>query len=143
MAQLDINSISKVMRDIDVCMMTTKAKNGRMESRPMSNNRQVDYNGDSYFFTHEHCSAATEIEADSQVNLSYIHPGANDGKSIYISITGDASLIRDKDEIKNHWVKDIETWFKDGIDTPGLVMIHVKARFIKHWQGFEECELVL
>jgi len=45
--------LSEKMRDIDFCMLTTHGANGAIASRPMSNNREVDYDGDSWFFTYE------------------------------------------------------------------------------------------
>ena len=142
MSTLTLKDISKFMRDIDICMMATKTASGAMESRPMSNNRQVDYNGDSYFFANDDCSAVQEIQADPQVNLSLTHEPTL-GKNVYISITGKGQLVRDRAEMKKHWVKDVEVWFEDGLDTPGLIMIHVKAQRIKYWQGTEEGELSL
>lgn len=143
MTKLALKDISEIMRDIDICMMGTKTFEGALESRPMSNNREVEYNGDSYFFAHGDCSAAKEIEKDPQVNLSFVRPNGIFSKSLYLSITGKAALIRDKEVMKKHWVKDVEIWFKDGIDTPGLVLIHVHARHIKYWNGTEEGELSL
>src|SRR4051812_46479202 len=46
-----LSDISEKMRDIDFCMLATHASNGTIASRPMSNNREVDYDGDSWFFT--------------------------------------------------------------------------------------------
>ena len=143
MAKLSLKEISAAMRHIDICMMTTKTGAGDLESRPMSNNREVDYNGDSYFFAYDHSSAAKELGITPDVNLAYTHEPAIIGKSMYISVTGKARLVHDREEMKKHWVKDVENWFKDGLDTPGLVMIHVKAARLKYWHQYEEGELIL
>ena len=34
-------------------------------------------------------------------------------------------------------------WFKDGIDTPGLVLIEVAAKRIHYWDGMDEGEVKL
>lgn len=141
MGDLTLKDISEKMKDIDICMMSTRNASGGIEARPMSNNREVDYNGDSYFFADGGCSAAQEIEKDPVVGLSFIDEPAIMGKSFYLSVTGKADLIRDKEVFKKHWVKDLEIWFKDGIDTPGLVLIHVKASSLKYWNGMTEGEL--
>ncbi len=143
MTQLTLKDISKLIRDIDVCMMTTVTSGEALESRPMSNNKEVDYDGSSYFFSLDKFSAVQEIEADAQVNLAYVRQDSLFSKSAYISVTGKAQLIRDKAEFKKHWMKDVEVWFKDGIDTPGLVLIRVDAQRIKYWNGTEEGEVSL
>ena len=142
MSDLTLKEISEKMRDIDICMMTTKKSSGEVEARPMSNNREVEYDGDSYFFAHGNCSAAEEIEADPRVGLSFVHKPVL-GHSFYLSVTGTAKLIRDRAEMEKHWVKDLEIWFEDGLDTPDLVMINVKARTLKYWNGMTEGEVNL
>ena len=51
MADKDLKDIGETMRDIDFCMMTTRRGDGGMSARPMSNNRDVDYSRDSFFFS--------------------------------------------------------------------------------------------
>lgn len=143
MGNLSLRDISGAMRDIDICMLTTKTAMGALESRPMSNNRDVDYDGESYFFAHGDCSAAREIGTNPEVNLSYIHKGGLLGKDMYISVTGKAKIIRDRARMERHWVKDLEVWFEDGIDTPNLVMIQVKAERIQYWKDYKEGEINL
>lgn len=138
---LTLEDISKTMRHIDLCMLTTKKTDGALESRPMSNNKQVDYDGDSYFFTTADSSAAREIEADPQVNIAFTQLPSLISGGFFLSVTGKAELIDDKAEFQKHWVKDIEAWFKDGIDTPGLRLIKVKAKVLKYWHNYEEGEL--
>lgn len=143
MGNLTLRNISEAMRDIDICMMTTRTAMGALESRPMSNNREVDYDGESYFFANDDCSAVREIGTNPEVSLSYIHNGGLLGTNMYISVSGKAKLIRDRARMERHWVKDLEAWFKDGIDTPGLVMIQVKAEHIKYWKDYKEGEINL
>lgn len=143
MTQMSLRDISDAMKQIDICMMTTKTASGALESRPMSNNREVAYDGDAYFFADGSSSAAREIEADAEVCLSFQHEPALLGKPLYLSVTGKGRISRDREEMKQHWVKDVEMWFKDGIDTPGLVLIHVKATRIKYWKDYQEGEVRL
>ncbi|MBY0406635.1 MAG: pyridoxamine 5'-phosphate oxidase family protein [Rickettsiales bacterium] len=59
------------------------------------------------------------------------------------SVEGAAELIHDKAEFAKHWVKDLEFFFKDGIDTPSLTLIHVEAHRITYWDGWEEGRISL
>lgn len=143
MSQLNLQDISKIMRDLDLCMLTTKTSDGGLESRPMSNNRKVDYDGDNWFFTDGASSAAQDIAANPQVNVAFSREPGLLTKPVFLSVAGTADLVHDRAEFEKHWDKDIEAWFKDGIDTPGLTLIHVSATSIKYWNGYEDGELRL
>ena len=138
MATLSLGAIAKHLRDIDICMMVTSSRRGSFNSRPMSNNRDVRYKGDMYFFTYQDTRKIRDIESNAQVSLNF--QGKND---LYISIAGKAKLIRNKNSFADHWNKSLDQWFPQGIDTPGMVLIHVKSRRVAYWQRDKEGELKL
>jgi general stress protein 26 len=110
----------------------------------MSNNGKVEYQGDSFFFAYDSTRTATDIMRDPKVGLSYQGSGSLFGKPpIFIAIEGDASLIRDKQALESKWSPDLERWFPQGIDTPGIVMIKVSASRIHYWDGSDEGEVVI
>ena len=134
--------IAKTMRDIDFTMLSTRAPNGAIGARPMSNNRDVDYDGDSYFFTTEDTQMVADITRDPQVGLALqAKAGLLHMRPFFVAIEGMAALIRDKAAFEQHWNKDLERWFADGVDTPGLVLIHVHAGRIHYWDGEDEGEI--
>lgn len=141
MSKLTLKDVSDAMKSVDICMMTTSGDG--LVSRPMSNNRDVDYSGDSYFFTEASADVVRELEAEPDVNLSYVHTPALIGKSLYLSVSGKADLVRDPVQMEKHWVPDLDAWFKDGVRTPGLTMIHVKADSVKYWQGEDNGEVTV
>jgi general stress protein 26 len=51
MAEMTLSDIAEKMRDIDIAMLSTHTDGGIIASRPMSNNRDVEFDGDSYYFT--------------------------------------------------------------------------------------------
>lgn len=140
---MNLSDISEVMRSIDICMMTTRASDGSLESRPMSNNKDVDYRGDSYFFTLNDTRVVRDISRSPQVCLAYDGRDGLFGKHFYISIDGEATLITDKATMKSHWIPALEAWFENGLDTEGLTMIKVQAHHIRYWKGMEEGEITL
>ena len=56
---------------------------------------------------------------------------------------GSATLSKDKEAFRDHWSKDLELWFKDGIDTEGLTLILVRAQRIHWWDKGAEGEIAL
>lgn len=134
-----LKHIAKAMKDIDFAMLNTHTKDGQIGARPMSNNRQVEYDGDSYYFTREDCLMVDDIKRDPKVGLSYQGAQSSNGApGIFISIEGKAEIVRDKGEFKKHWVDELERWFKDGIDTDGMVMLHVHSTRAAYWDGENE-----
>ena len=146
MTELTLKDISEKLKDLDICMMTTVTADGDLESRPMSNNREVEYDGDSWFFTYAHKDVAKELQANPAINLAYSHkpllPHVT-GNHLYISIIGEGRISTDRAEMEQHWTKELNVWFKDGIDTPGIALIHVKAKRIRYWDGWDEGEVAV
>jgi general stress protein 26 len=144
MSDLKLEDISEKLRDIDFAMLSTRTPSGAIAARPMSNNRQVDYDGDNYFFTCDHHGSVKDIENDANVGLGYqAKSGALGMKPFFIAIEGQAELIRDKAQFAQHWTKGLDSWFKEGIDTPGLTLIKVHATRVHYWDGYDDGEIVL
>jgi general stress protein 26 len=140
--QLTLDHVAEAMQGIDIAILSTHAPNGQIASRPMSNNGDVKYDGTSYFFSNESAGCVSDIQRDSSVALGYSSEGFF-GASVYVAVEGTAKIIRDKGSFKSHWNPDVEAWFEDGIETPGLVLLEVKASRIKVWERDNEQELVL
>jgi len=139
MAKMTIKDLAKKIADIDFTMLVTKAADGQIAARPMSNNGDVEYDGDSWFFAFEDTNAVKEIEADPRVALTLQGKGGLLGKPpIFIAVEAKAELIRDKAVFEEHWQSELERWFKQGVDTPGLVLIKAHASRITYWDGEEE-----
>lgn len=141
---LTLAQLSEKMKSIDFAMLATHTDGGAIGSRPMSNNREVDYNGDAWFFADDSTRMVGDIAANPQVNLSYQGSSGLLGlRPLFLAIEGHASLIRDKAQFADHWTKGLERWWPEGIDTPGLVLIKVTGRRAHYWDGEEDGELVL
>ena len=136
--------LSKAMREIDFAMLSTHTDGGAIAARPMSNNQQVDYDGDSYYFTMQDTRTVADIERDPQVSLSFLGKSGMLGmRPFFVAVEGHADLVRDKTALEERWSPDLDRWFERGIDTPGLVMIHVRAGRVHYWDGEDEGEVSL
>ena len=144
MTDRTLADIAEKMRDLDFCMLATRTSGGAIASRPMSNNRQVDYDGDSWFFTCDDARMVDEIAADPRVGLTFQgKAGMLRMRPFFLAIEGRAELIRDKGRFAAHWTSGLDRWFKQGIDTPGLVLIRVRGERAHYWDGGDEGELML
>ncbi|WP_200879700.1 pyridoxamine 5'-phosphate oxidase family protein [Palleronia rufa] len=146
---MTLEDVAEAMRNIDFGMLSTKTEGGGVASRPMSNNREVAYAGDSYFFSDEDTRTVDDIKRDPNVAVTYKgSPVAGVAEvmgkpPLFLAMEGKAELIRDKAAFERHWAPDMERYFGQGIDTPGLVFIKVHAERIHYWDGEDEGEIVL
>jgi len=138
MSNKSLADIAERIKEIDFAMLTTVASDGGIASRPMSNNQDVEYDGDSYYFTSDEADMVSEIAANSNVGLTFHGEGA-----FFIAVAGHAELIRDKVAFEEHWTSDLDEWFEDGVDTPGLVLIKVHADRLHYWDGEDSGEIVV
>ena len=137
--------ISDAMKDIDFCMLVSRAQDGSLGGRPMSNNREVAYEGTNWFFSTDDTRTVEDIGRDPSIGLTFSGKAGLKGlvgaPGLFIHIEGEARLVRDKAAFEEHWTKDLDRWFEQGVDTPGLVLIEVPAKRIHYWDGEDEGEV--
>lgn len=135
MKKASLETLAKKMKGLDFCMMITQDGRNSYHSRPMSNNGKVEYDGVSWFFTYEDSNKVKQIEADQKVNLIY-----QTDDMLFIECYGHASIIKRKSILEEKWVDDLNRWFPQGLDTPGICLIKVEAKRIQFWHKEEEGE---
>jgi general stress protein 26 len=139
--------ISEAMKDIDFCMLVSRAADGSLGGRPMSNNREVEYEGTSRFFTCDDARMVEDIERDPSVGLTYQGKagilGVVGKPGLFVHVQGEARVVIDKAKFAEHWTPGLDRWFKQGVDTPGLTLLEIEARRIHYWDGEDEGEVKL
>ncbi|AWM00016.1 pyridoxamine 5'-phosphate oxidase family protein [Bradyrhizobium amphicarpaeae] len=143
MDKTELAEIAKDMAGIDIAILSTHTDNGEIANRPMSNNGDVSYDGTSYYFAYEQTRTVSDIQRNPKVALGFSSEAGLFSEGIYVAVEGTAELIRDKGAFQRHWTSDLDEWFDKGIDTPGIILIKVKASRITYWKGREEGEVVL
>lgn len=127
----DYEKLREMIKDIDLCMLTTVDESDDLHSRPMSLNSDVDDQGNLWFFTSSASHKATEIERRPNVNVSFI----DTRKQHYVSISGMAELVHDRQKIKELWKPILKAWFPDGPDQADVALLKVKIRKAEYWDG--------
>jgi general stress protein 26 len=144
MVDLTLADLAEDMKNIDFAMLFTKTENGDLAGRPMSNNGDVEYNGSSFYFTFEQSRTVADIERDAKVALSFQGSKGLLGRPpLFVAVEGVAELIRERSEFDRHWTKDLDRWFENGADTPGIVLIKIDATRIHYWKGEEDGEIIV
>jgi general stress protein 26 len=126
----DLTAVAKLLAKLDICMFTTRAEDGAVHGRPMSNNGEVEWDGDSWFFSFQDTDKVRQIEAEPRVQLGFI----DNANHVWINVEGEATVVRDDTERKQSlWLPDLERWFEKGPEDPDVVLIKVRARHIDAW----------
>jgi general stress protein 26 len=143
MSKKSLSDIAEQMAGIDIAILSTHTEGGEIANRPMSNNGDVTYDGTSYYFTYEQARAVSDIQRDPKVALGFSSEAGIFSEGIYVAVEGTAELIREKAAFQQHWTSDLDKWFENGVDTPGIVLIKVRAKRVTYWKGHEEGEVEL
>lgn len=114
---------------IETAMLTTRRQDGSLVSRPMQT--QARRSGTNlWFMTSLETGKVEEIEAEPQVNLGYY----KDGTREFVSVSGRARIIRDRQTIRELYAPDWKAWLGDegghrngGPDDPRIALIEVTA----------------
>ena len=124
-----VRKIAKLMRGLDFCMLTTHSARGGLHARPMSNNGEVEFDGDMWFFSAVDSRKVREIEATPRVHLSYVDLDS----WRFVSVEARARIVRSAARKRQLWHKELEQWFEGGPDSNAIVLIKVTPIFISYW----------
>jgi general stress protein 26 len=131
--QDELREVAELVKDIDICMFVTHA-DGSLEGRPMSNNGSVEFDGDSWFFSARDSRKVEAIARDPRVELAYIATE----RGTWVSIEGHADVVEDDDRKRELWQDELETWFPEGPEDDGVVLVKVNAERVHAWKQGEE-----
>ena len=119
----------ELIEEIEVAMMTTRNADGHLESRPMATQKRAA-GADLWFVTAEATAKLADLERDPHVNLAYY----KDRTREYVSVSGVATLSRDRAKIHELYAPDWKVWFpkgddpRDGTpDDPRFVLIGIEV----------------
>jgi general stress protein 26 len=110
-------------------MMTTVDEDGSLRSRPMWTQGDT-FDGTLWFFSADDAPKAEELARNPQVGLSYAAPD----KDLYVSVSGRAEVVHDREKIEELWNPFAEAWFPEGTDDPHLALLKVEVDHAQYWQ---------
>ena len=126
-----LEKLRELVKDIDFCMLTTIDEEGDPHSRPMSSNGDIDPNGDLWFFTQASSHKVNEVASQPKVNVSFADPD----NQRYVSVTGVAQLVRDREKIDELWRPEFKMWFPKGKDDPEVALLCVSLEKGEYWDS--------
>ena len=118
-----------LIKDIQVAMMVSHHED-HLHGRPMV---AVDkeFDGTLWFFTRWDTPKVEQFRKDPRVLLAYSDPD----DQVYVSISGQAEILRDKALVDAHWKEAMRTWFPKGKDDPEIALIKVESQGAEYWDA--------
>jgi len=124
-----IPQIATLINQIDICLFATRGDDGQLHARPMSNNGQVEWDGQSWFFAPTDGRLVTELRADPAAVAAY---RAEEGFA-FVSVSGRATIETDPELKERYWLDDLERWFPNGPADPNVALIRLDAEEAQWW----------
>jgi len=126
----DTRKLGELIEEIEVAMLTTVGPDGTLVSRPL-NTLKVDSAGTLLFFTDAGSGKVHDLKAKSKVNVAYADPS----KHTYVSVTGHATVVRDRAMIDELWKPSHKAFFPKGKDDPDLAILRVDTHSAEYWEA--------
>ena len=127
----DLKHLKEMIEDIKIGMLTTVDADGTLRSRPLQT-VAVDDDCTLWFFTSQSSPKVFEADADGgRVCMSY----ARNAKTDYVSVSGRATIVRDRAKMKQLYTKWIEVFFPKGLDDPDLALLRVDVEKAEYWDS--------
>lgn len=125
----DEQAIEKIkeMAEDSMCLFCTYEDN-KVISRPM-NTRGIDDDGTLWFISRRDSEKNRQVNDGSPVYLMYM----DTGKQHYLTLSGTASVMVDKQKTEELWSPFIKAWFDGGKDDPDLTLIRVTPEEGHYW----------
>lgn len=123
-----IAKLKELAEKIDFCLFCTSLHQAPSISRPMST-RQVDEQGNIWFFSRETSNKNREIRADNRVQLMY----AQTGDSEFLTVYGRAEILKDRAKTDELWSSFAKAWFNEGKDDPELTLVKIIPEEVHYW----------
>lgn len=125
-----VAELSAKIKPIRFAMFTYMDVQGQMVSKPMTT-QDIDADGALWFFTSSSSDLWKNIPSGQNVNVSFAEPK----DSVYVSISGTAERIVERDKIESLWNPLVAAWFPNGVEDPHLVLIKVVPHTVEYWDS--------
>ncbi|KAF0813356.1 hypothetical protein IGB42_02285 [Andreprevotia sp. IGB-42] len=117
----DADTLWQTIRHIRVAILATQEEGG-VKARPMTT-VQKSYEGVLWFFVDVEGHPAEAVRAHPAVAVSY----GDSADGLYVTIRGDATVVRDRASINALITPEVREWFPEGEGDARIALIAVKV----------------
>ena len=121
-------NLHDLLDNFDTAMMIVHAGDGHAHARPMAI-ALLHKNAEIYFVTRIDSPKTADIQANPNVTLTFQSP------SQFASLSGRATVVRDKAMIDDLWKEAWKLCFPQGKDDPSICLIHFSPEDGEYWNN--------
>jgi general stress protein 26 len=125
-----LENLRSKIKSIRFCMLTTVNDDLSLSSRPMTQ-QALDDDATLWFFTSNDSELVQNLLLHPKVNVSFAEPSDD----VYVSITGDAGLVKDREKAEQLWNPMVSAWYPLGVNDPHLVLIKIQIHSAEYWDS--------
>ena len=129
MKSLPAARVWDIIEKVGVAMLTTQFAGG-LRARPLEARPDREA-GIIWFLTDVRSAKDDEVAASPHVCLVFIDAG----EKAYLSITGDAEIMRDPAKAADIWKSTDKVWWPGGPDDPTLRVLRIEPWIAELWDG--------
>ena len=121
-------NLHDILDNFDTAMMIVNGGDGHVHGRPMAI-ALLHENAEIYFVTNIESPKIADIQANPTVTLTF------QSSSQFVSLSGRATVVRDKALIDDLWKESLKLWFPKGKDDPAICLIHFSPEDGEYWNN--------
>jgi general stress protein 26 len=127
----ELAKVGELIERMRVAMLVTLDEEGVLRSRPLQT-LEMDSQGHLWFFVSADSTKVAEVDThEHQAYLSYADPGKQD----YVSVSGVAWLVRNRERMQRLWTPWVKVWFPKGLDDPDLALLCFRVDKAEYWEA--------
>ena len=127
--QQHMDTIQTMVKSVKYTMLVTRNAEDHLHSCPMNTTETSIGAREIWFIGHKPSETVDNISKNSEVNLAYV---SQDGEK-YLSISGTAELVENKEKLDELWSITYNAYFEQGKDDPKVQLIKVVPHGAEYW----------
>jgi general stress protein 26 len=124
----EFGNIGKMIRDIQIALLTTVDREGHFHARPVQT-LGIEQDRSLWFFTDIRSEKAFELARDVRLGLGYADPK----RRKYVAVSGTGRMLRDADKARELWTVEQRAYYPDGPEDDHLVLLRVRIERAEYW----------
>jgi general stress protein 26 len=118
----------ELLEEFGVAMLVTRAADGQLRGRPMAL-AAAEPGGTLWFATDRHSAKVDELARDGHAAV------VMQSKAKFVSLSGTASLVDDREKLARLWKAEWKVWFPGGPDDPAAALLRVDGAAGEYWDN--------
>lgn len=122
----DRTKVAELVKKFRFAMFVTRRADATLVAHPLTV-QEAEFDGDLWFLVSKSSSPIRDLAADAHVNVSLSSDDA------WVSLSGTARLVDDREKIDELWNPVVEAWFPEGPDDPAVGVLKFSAVSAEYW----------